>query len=70
MDSEEMRIELESFVNAGLQEGWRGWPLKDPIRLGRAAGGQYDYAALRIWPGHRDDLTVLIRRRQTFPSLS
>ena len=29
MSSEEMRIELEAFVNAGLQEGWCGWPLKD-----------------------------------------
>jgi hypothetical protein len=28
MSSEEMRAELEIFVNAGLQEGWRGWPLK------------------------------------------
>jgi hypothetical protein len=28
MSSEEMRIELERFVNAGLQEGWHGWPRK------------------------------------------
>jgi len=28
MSSEEMRIELESFVNQGLQEGWGGWPPK------------------------------------------
>jgi hypothetical protein len=28
MSSEEMRIELESFVNTDLREGWRGWPLK------------------------------------------
>ena len=28
MSSEEMRMELESFVNAGLREGWHGWPLK------------------------------------------
>jgi len=28
MSSEEMRIEMEKFVNAGLREGWRGWPLK------------------------------------------
>ncbi len=31
MDSEEMRAELERFVNAGLQEGWHGWPLKSAI---------------------------------------
>jgi len=26
MSSEEMRAELEIFVNQGLQQGWRGWP--------------------------------------------
>ncbi|MCU0914739.1 MAG: hypothetical protein MUC88_09270 [Planctomycetes bacterium] len=26
MSSEEMRVELELFVNQGLQQGWRGWP--------------------------------------------
>jgi len=31
MSSEEMRIELESFVNRGLQEGWGGWPAKSEI---------------------------------------
>lgn len=44
MNSEEMRVELESFVNAGLRQGWRGWPLKDagwPASLppGRFAAG-------------------------------
>jgi hypothetical protein len=29
MSSEEMRTELETFVNQGLQEGWRGWPRHD-----------------------------------------
>ena len=28
MSSEEMRVDLESFVNKGLHEGWRGWPVK------------------------------------------
>ncbi len=32
MSSEEMRSELESFVNAGLREGWCGWPLKTEDR--------------------------------------
>ncbi len=31
MDSEEMRTELERFVNTGLREGWHGWPLKSAI---------------------------------------
>jgi hypothetical protein len=35
MSSEEMRVELESFVNAGLREGWRGWPLKEETSTGR-----------------------------------
>jgi hypothetical protein len=30
-----MRIELETFVNAGLQEGWGGWPLKEGHRMSR-----------------------------------
>jgi hypothetical protein len=29
MSSEEMRTELEVFVNQGLREGWRGWPRHD-----------------------------------------
>jgi hypothetical protein len=32
MSSEEMRIELERFVNAGLEEGWHGWPRKAETR--------------------------------------
>ena len=28
MSAEEMRTELESFVNQGLEEGWRGWPTR------------------------------------------
>jgi hypothetical protein len=30
MSSEDMRIELETFVNQGLEEGWCGWPTKGP----------------------------------------
>lgn len=32
MSSEEMRTELEIFVNQGLREGWCGWP-RDDCRL-------------------------------------
>ena len=38
MSSDEMRIELESFVNKGLKEGWCGWPLKSQPTL--AGSGQ------------------------------
>ncbi|UCD50684.1 MAG: hypothetical protein JSW27_24575 [Phycisphaerales bacterium] len=31
MSAEEMRIELEAFVNQGLEEGWCGWPTKGPL---------------------------------------
>jgi len=30
MSAEDMRIELEAFVNQGLAEGWCGWPTKRP----------------------------------------
>ena len=33
-----MKLELESFINTGLQEGWDGWPAK----MGRR--GLYAYA--------------------------
>ncbi len=35
MSSEEMRTELEIFVNDGLREGWRGWPRYDGRGLPR-----------------------------------
>ena len=28
MSSEEIRLELESFINRGLKERWHGWPVK------------------------------------------
>jgi hypothetical protein len=55
MSSEEMRTELETFVNKGLQEGWRGWPRHDGrefpgtdktgriCRPGRAQGTSRDF---------------------------
>jgi hypothetical protein len=47
MSSEEMRVDLESFVNEGLAQGWLGWPVKarptDEIRrpLDRPAEMRY-----------------------------
>ena len=44
MNPEEMRAELEIFVNRGLREGWRGWPRHDgrdfhrTDRMGRTNG--------------------------------
>lgn len=31
MKSDEMRVELESFVNTGITQGWQGWPLKSQL---------------------------------------
>ncbi len=38
MSSEDMRVELEWFVNRGLQEGWQGWPRKNTGRRDEAPG--------------------------------
>ncbi len=49
MSSEEMRTELEIFVNEGLREGWRGWPLKGEGGKARPRGNRRNVASLRIW---------------------
>jgi len=38
VSSEEMRVELEAFVNMGLREGWGGWPLKEETRASWTSG--------------------------------
>ena len=38
MSSEEMRVELESFVNEGLKKGWCGWPTKGLSSGARESG--------------------------------
>ena len=48
MSSEEMRTELEIFVNQGLQEGWRGWPRHDDRGFRRTDRTEPD---LRDGPG-------------------
>jgi hypothetical protein len=53
MNSEQMRNELEIFVNKGLREGWRGWPLKSEIQEGRSCGNRLNVTSLRIWRGGR-----------------
>ncbi|MBN1507841.1 MAG: hypothetical protein JW955_13405 [Sedimentisphaerales bacterium] len=49
MSSEEMRIELEMFVNIGLREGWCGWPLKDGVRTGRGSSLPLHANMVRLW---------------------
>jgi len=38
MGAEEMRVELESFVNQGLERGWCGWSPKEPSSDHRQPG--------------------------------
>ncbi len=47
MSSEEMRTELEVFVNQGLQEGWRGWPRHDSRGFHATARTKRTYGAAR-----------------------
>lgn len=51
MNPEEMRAELEIFVNEGLREGWQGWPLKSEARPVSPRGGRLSVTALKIWRG-------------------
>jgi hypothetical protein len=53
MSAEDMRIELEAFVNQGLAEGWCGWPTKGslPGRKELTGTGYAPVAGL----GHRAD---------------
>lgn len=53
MNSEQMRAELEIFVNEGLRAGWRGWPLKSETQKGRSARERSGVASLRVWRGGR-----------------
>jgi hypothetical protein len=55
MNSEEMRTELEIFVNKGLREGWGGWPLKGEIQKGRPSSSRLKATSLRIWRGGRSN---------------
>jgi len=52
MNSEEMRNELEWFVNTGLREGWTGWPRHD----GRNSGRAQDMGGHRLSPTFTDPL--------------
>ena len=48
MSSEEMRVELEAFVNIGLREGWCGWPLKEESQVNQASGVLHA-GSIRFW---------------------
>jgi hypothetical protein len=65
MSSEEMRVELESFVNAGLRQGWRGWPLKEGIRARRMSNPPACGKIARFWCKQDDRLTAFGERLTT-----
>lgn len=62
MSSEEMRIELESFVNTGLREGWHGWPRKGEARRQQRLAGRLD-AFVADWLAAQGGPTFLRRPR-------
>lgn len=49
MSSEEMRNELEAFVNTGLREGWCGWPLKAETCISRTSVPPLHTKPARFW---------------------
>jgi len=56
MSAEEMRTELESFVNQGLAEGWCGWPTtRQSSRFGQWQETYHPMSmALASWQGVRE----------------
>jgi hypothetical protein len=62
MSSEEMRNELEAFVNAGLREGWRGWPLKEARCAGRTLVLPAYVKPARFWSRQRAGWTLGVSR--------
>jgi hypothetical protein len=53
MSAEQMRTELEIFVNDGLREGWEGWPLKSESQKGQSGLRRLSMVWLRIWRSGR-----------------
>jgi len=65
MSSEQMRVELESFVNKGLKEGWRGWPLKSQPPCRERFHNLYSMAPLlRLCQAKRRTLLVTVEKEQ------
>ena len=69
MSSEEMRIELERFVNTGLQEGWTGWPVKVGTCTSSRFTGQWSGVSGRSWLGGCDGAVRPVGLESAFASL-
>jgi len=61
MSSEEMRNELEAFVNTGLREGWCGWPLKAETCISRPSVPPLHTGSARFWRRRGSRLIVTDR---------
>lgn len=66
MSSEEMRVELEAFVNAGLREGWCGWPVKLENGMDQVLSLPLHAASARFWPRREDGVAAPDRGLGTF----
>lgn len=69
MSSEEMRMELEQFVNAGLREGWTGWPQKAEACVESRLAGQWSAAPVRGWLCRHEGLICPAGMEDTFALL-
>jgi len=69
MNPDEMRIELEQFVNKGLREGWTGWPLKVGACVESRLAGQWSALPARAWRCRRDGAICPIGMEDTFAAL-
>lgn len=65
MSSEEMRFELEAFVNTGLEEGWCGWPLKEQSRKSRTSRVLHA-GPIKLWRRQGSATAALCGRLQAF----
>lgn len=63
MGPEEMKNELEQFLNRGLREGWTGWPVKVEACVPMRHSGQWLPASTRSWLGGCDGVRCPVSLR-------
>lgn len=69
MGPEEMKSELEQFLNTGLQQGWTGWPLKAQACGSSRYSGQWLAASTGSRLGGSDGAICPVALGRTFASL-
>ena len=70
MSSDEMRVELESFVNEGITQGWHGWPLKYQFGRQNEAAGRFGATVDRITVPAQEILGRLYGEESRFARLA